>query len=51
MHLEDYIPEALALVSAWNIPDEELADAMNALARLMAGAHPDDPWEINLDTH
>ena len=46
--LEDYVTEVLEMVSAWDIPDEELADAINAQARLMAGIHPDDPW---LDTH
>ena len=52
MHiLEDYIPDALEMVSAWDIPDDELADAINAQARLMAGAPPDDPWEIHRDTH
>ena len=44
MHIEDYIPEAIDLVSAWDIPDEELACAINAQARLMAGIHPDEPW-------
>ena len=44
MHIEDYIPEALEMVSAWDIPDEELADAVNAQARLMAGIHPDESW-------
>jgi hypothetical protein len=42
--IEDYIPEALEIVSARDIPDEELADAINAQARLMAGIHPDEPW-------
>ena len=31
--------------SAWNLPDEDLADAVNAQARLMAGIHPDEFWE------
>jgi hypothetical protein len=42
---EDYIVEALELVSAWDIPEEDLADVVNAQARLMAGIHPDDFWE------
>ena len=45
MHTEDYIAEALEMVSAWNIPDEELANAVNAQARLMAGIAPDGHWE------
>jgi hypothetical protein len=39
---EDYIAEALEVVSARDIPDEDFADAVNAQARLMAGVHPDD---------
>ena len=42
---EDYIVEALELVSAWDIPEEDLADAVNAQARLMAGIHSDEFWE------
>ena len=42
---EDYILDALELVSAWNLPDDELADAVNDQARLMAGVHPDELWE------
>ena len=48
MLIEDYIPEAIETVSAWDIPDAELAEAVNSQARLMAGVPPDDPWP---DTH
>jgi hypothetical protein len=48
VHIEDYIPEAIETVSAWDIPDEDFTDAVNAQARLMAGVPPDDLWE---DTH
>ena len=44
MHIEDYIPEAIETVSAWDVPVEELANAINAQARLMAGIPPDEPW-------
>ena len=44
MHIEDYIPDALEMVSAWDIPDEDFTDAVNDQARLMAGVPPDDPW-------
>ena len=40
--MHDYILDALEMVSAWNLPDDELADAVNAQARLMAGIHPDE---------
>ena len=42
---EDYILDALELVSAWNLPDDELTDAVNDQARLMAGIHSDEFWE------
>ena len=42
MHTEDYILDALDMVSARDIPDEDLADAVNAQARLMAGMNTDE---------
>jgi hypothetical protein len=42
MDYEDYIPEALDLVLAWDLPDDALAEAVNAQAKLMAGYHPED---------
>ena len=42
---EDYILDALELVSAWNLPVDELTDAVNDQARLMAGIHSDEFWE------
>ena len=47
--MHDYIVDALEIVSAWDLPDEEFADAVNAQARLMAGVHPDDFWEEHPD--
>ena len=49
MHTEDYIFDALEMVSAWDIPDEDFADAVNAQARLMAGIPPDELWEDHAD--
>ncbi len=46
--LNDYIPEAIEMVSTWNLPDEAFAEAVNAQARLMAGICPDESW---LETH
>jgi hypothetical protein len=43
--LEDYILDALDMVSARDIQDDDFADAVNDRARLMAGVHPDDPWQ------
>ena len=45
MHTEDCILDALETVSARDIPDEDLADAVNAQARLMAGMNTDELWE------
>ena len=33
---QDYVLDALELVLPWGLPDEDLADAVNAQARLMA---------------
>jgi hypothetical protein len=46
---EDYIHDALEMVSAWDIPDEEFVDAVNAQARLMAGIDLDELWRRHLD--
>ena len=50
MHTDDYITEALELVSARDVPDGDLADAVNAQARLMAGINPDELWEVHAIT-
>jgi hypothetical protein len=42
MNQHDYIIEALDIISAWNIPDEDLADAINEQARLIAGVDHDE---------
>ena len=34
---EDYIPDALDMVSTWELPEEDFAHAVNQQARLMAG--------------
>ncbi len=41
---DNYLFDALEAVSAWDLPDEDFADAVNAQARLMAGINPDDVW-------
>ena len=43
--LEDYIQDALEMVSAWDLPDEDFAQAVNDQARLMAGIDPEESWE------
>ena len=34
---EDHIQEAIDVVQAWDLPEEEFAQAVNDQARLMAG--------------
>jgi hypothetical protein len=42
MQFEDHIPDALEMVSAWDVPGEAFAQADNDQARLMAGIDPDE---------
>ena len=42
--LEDYVTEAIQMVSAWDIADEDFAQTVNDQARLMAGINPDETW-------
>ena len=42
MTYHDYLRDALEMVLAWDLPEEELADAVNDQARLMAGVPPED---------
>jgi hypothetical protein len=51
MNYENKILDALMIVSAWDIPDEDLADTVNDQAMLMAGVNPDDIPERLSDTH
>ena len=50
--LEDYIQQALDQVEAWDLPQEQVAQAVNQQARLMAGIDLDyrDPV-LELRTH
>ena len=47
---EDYIFDALEIVSAWDLPDDDIADAANAQAHLMVGCCPDYYYESNQAT-
>jgi hypothetical protein len=57
MNYEAYIPEALELVSAWEIPLEDFAQVVNDQARIMAGTDTDlayveyfdDPYAVAAD--
>ena len=49
MNQQNYILDALEIVSAWDLPEEELADAVNDQTRLMAGVNIDDIRELPSD--
>ena len=51
MNQENYIMEALEIVGAWDLPDEDFAQAVNDQARLMAGINPDELWEDHSEIH
>jgi hypothetical protein len=40
MTYENQILDALMIISAWDLPDEDLAEAIGDQARLMAGVDP-----------
>ena len=42
---EDYLLDALQQVLCWDIPDEEIANAANQQAYLMAGCPPDEYYD------
>ena len=50
---EDHIQEAIEVVQAWDLPEEEFGQAVNDQARLMAGIdleYRDTGLEIRLHT-
>ena len=42
--------EAIEIVSAWELPEEDFATAVNAQARLMCGVPSDEPWRPDPDS-
>ena len=48
---DNYVLDAIEMVSAWDVPDEYFADTVNDQARLMAGINPDDYPEIPAEQH
>ena len=51
MNFENQVLDALMIVSAWDMPDEDLADAVNDQASLMAGIDPCARWEDYSEIH
>jgi hypothetical protein len=50
MLYENHILDALEMVMAWELPEEDLADAINDQAKLMAGIPPDEILEKRPET-
>ena len=42
---QNYLSDAIGIVSAWDVPDEEFAQAVNDRVKLMSGISPEDSWE------
>ena len=51
MTYENQILDALMIVSAWDLPDEDFSDAVIDQAMLMACVDPDDIPQRLPDTH
>ena len=50
MHYENYFTDALEIVSAWDIPDEDFAQVVTDQAKLMSGIPPEDILEGHPET-
>ena len=46
MNYEKYIAEALQVVAAWEVPEEDFARAVNDQARIMAGMDLGPPGDL-----
>ena len=51
MNQENHILDALEIVSAWDLPEEDFARAVNDQAKLMAGISPDELQEVYAQSH
>ena len=50
MTYQDYLKDALEMVLAWDLPEDQLADAVNDQARLMAGVPPEEIRQRHSDS-
>lgn len=48
MNYEDYIADALNMISAWEVPEEDFAQAVNDQARLMCGMNLEPSSDLPL---
>jgi hypothetical protein len=51
MNIENMILDAVEIVSAWDLPEEDFAQAVNDQAKLMAGVPPDEFLGTQPETH
>jgi len=47
MDIEDYIPDALEMVSAWELDPEDFPKAVNDQARLMCGLNLEPSTDLH----
>jgi len=50
MTYQDFLQDAIDLVDAWDLPEEEFAHAVNQQARLMAGLGLEPSTDIPADS-
>ncbi len=50
MTYQDFLQDAIDLVDAWGLPEEEFAHAVNQQARLMAGLGLEPSTDIPADS-
>ncbi len=50
MNQQDYILDAVELVSSWDVPDEDFARTVNDQAKLMSGIPPEEILEGTSET-
>jgi len=51
MTYENQTLDALMIISAWEIPDKDIAHVVTQQTKLMSGINSDEPWEDHLDTY
>ena len=50
MDYQQYLQDAIELVDAWEVPEEDFAQAVNQQARLMAGMGLEPSFETPADS-
>ena len=50
MNHEDYILTALEMVSAWEIPEEEIPQTVTDLSKMLAGYPANEIWDGHFES-